>query len=101
MSPTPTLITIYISPYQKSNPYCPYDSIFITGIISLIVVSLILFFILMAVRKLLHLNFSKKRLLIYTTGIIMILSIIKNYFFYYPHIPLFPFPFWLTPIDCM
>lgn len=97
MSPEPSII---IPLPQKSDIWCPYNSIFITGIISLIIVSFVLFLILDLLKILFHIKVSEKRLLFYSILIVMICSIIVHFFigtqpFY------LPFPFWLTPIDCL
>jgi hypothetical protein len=102
MIPTPTLThMIRVLPPVKSNPYCPVDTILITGMISLIAFILIAFFIVLILKKLIHLNISNIKLFISVVIIIMILSLIKNYFLFYPDVPWYPFPFWLLPIDCL
>lgn len=93
-------VTISIAQPHKLNFWCPYYSIFITGIISLIIASFTLFIILELIKTVFHIKISKKRLFLYSILIIGIFSIVKNLFFGNQPVYL-PFPLWATPIDCI
>ena len=93
-------VTIVVPQPHKLNPLCPFDTIFITGIVSLIFVSFFLFIFLQLIKKLFHSKISQKRLFLYSVLIVAVFSIISHFFLGIQPVYL-PFPFWLTPIDCV